>query len=89
VKGRDTAKCLQDTVVTQRRPRRPDGARRYRGSVRVSCTAPATGATLFLEPMAGVDITTTSWPRKKRKRKRFSASCRADGRTGIAPATSA
>ena len=58
VKGRDTAKYLQDQVVTQRNGRavlmvRAEHRAHVPGIVH---GASATGATLFLEPMAGVEI---------------------------------
>ena len=58
VKGRDTAKYLQETVVTQRNGRAVLMVRaEHRGSVPgIVHGASATGATLLLEPMAGVEI---------------------------------
>lgn len=58
VKGRDTAKYLQEQVVTQRNGRavlmvRAEHRAHVPGIVH---GASATGATLFLEPMAGVEI---------------------------------
>ena len=58
VKGRDTAKYLQETIVTQRNGR---AVLMVRAEHRVNIPGivhgtSATGATLFLEPMAGVEI---------------------------------
>jgi DNA mismatch repair protein MutS2 len=58
VRGRDTAKYLQEQVVTQRNGRAVLMVRaEHRGSVPgIVHGASATGATLFLEPMASVEI---------------------------------
>lgn len=58
VKGRDTAKYLQDTIVTQRNGRAVLMVRaEHRGNIPgIVHGTSATGATLFLEPMAGVEI---------------------------------
>ncbi|MGE0813070.1 MAG: endonuclease MutS2 [Vicinamibacterales bacterium] len=58
VRGRDTAKYLQESVVTQRNGRAVLMVRaEHRSSVPgIVHGASATGATLFLEPMAGVEI---------------------------------
>ncbi|MEZ5294524.1 MAG: endonuclease MutS2 [Vicinamibacterales bacterium] len=58
VRGRDTAKYLQESVVTQRNGRAVLMVRaEHRASVPgIVHGASATGATLFLEPMAGVEI---------------------------------
>ncbi len=58
VKGRDTSKYLQEQVVTQRNGRAVLMVRaEHRGNVPgIVHGASATGATLFLEPMAGVEI---------------------------------